>query len=827
MAIRVAPILEPLSRASLDPDGPGSGTLYAECDAHKELIREIRAYAAGQICGRSILVAGHRGSGKTTLVHKAIQDVRNESMRPEETSHATAKPGAGPRLLRPLLVPLHAPSLFGALKGDSVTQNAQKEITRALHRALSEEIARWYRDRCKPGDDQARLEMAAQLVLELDRSPDAATLRDFWDRAGFLYSGVVCPATDEPDQGLRELIALSTLIEVERAIFAKPEAERQQRTEGEKQADWISASMDALRGGVNPIAIMLGLLSAAIVMGLVLSISHNPVLATVGAGSIGVITMLMFSYFANRAHRMSLLADTSGATFDRALPLLVNRVRDIGLAPIFVLDELDKFDNLEHGIDEIFKDIRHFITEKAFFCFISDRDYYETILGKMREHAYPKEHTYFRKLLYMHHLPGHLHEYLKSLLLADPGDQARADLLSYALLQRARMHIGDLHRFLSEITLANGELLLEPDPSRSLAVKLQAIMQASVEFVLNQPDTQDWMRRNPSSRQVAYDALYYPSRQWRQPGFDPDFGKFRVYLESRTPLVTGASRLVSEADLKFLFEKLTSLVGILVDPQLLTEPFENRDEEAARERFWNGLPEPVRKAITDRTTGLLKKQFGGALNWAFDEYGRVLDTGAKPGDDALIVLRRAEALLQLDLFLRDFSGHDLTIACRLGLLDESLDWPALKSAIDRYRGSVPRLGDYADKATDERLIGDCFEMVERRSLVLRRALTLAGVRVWSGSQKDLATSLTIVSESFRGRPADEIASELDDKIARLKEEDPDQFLAALFPVEGPRPHEILQWLIPLRLFLASRRVHPEQPGTGDANPPATSAPPRS
>src|SRR5262245_54502026 len=72
-------------------------SIVIESDALQRLTREIERYGKRELAGRSILIAGHRGVGKTTLVRKAIEKVR-------ESSDIVGG--------RPLFVDLHGPDLL-------------------------------------------------------------------------------------------------------------------------------------------------------------------------------------------------------------------------------------------------------------------------------------------------------------------------------------------------------------------------------------------------------------------------------------------------------------------------------------------------------------------------------------------------------------------------------------------------------------------------------------------------------------------------------------------------------------------------------------------
>src|SRR5579872_3889021 len=79
----------------------GAPSILAHSHVGDELKRLVKRYVMEEIAGRSYLISGHRGSGKTTLVKKIVDDVSQEIARERK-----------PR--RPLLVTLEGPMLLPA-----------------------------------------------------------------------------------------------------------------------------------------------------------------------------------------------------------------------------------------------------------------------------------------------------------------------------------------------------------------------------------------------------------------------------------------------------------------------------------------------------------------------------------------------------------------------------------------------------------------------------------------------------------------------------------------------------------------------------------------
>src|ERR1051326_7867727 len=98
MPIQVRETADPLSRL-VSEAGSQSAVAVAQSEASRILRQELVRYCSGQLRGRSFLIAGHRGAGKTTMVADALGRIPRED------------PG-GRLLMRPLPVFLHGPGLF-------------------------------------------------------------------------------------------------------------------------------------------------------------------------------------------------------------------------------------------------------------------------------------------------------------------------------------------------------------------------------------------------------------------------------------------------------------------------------------------------------------------------------------------------------------------------------------------------------------------------------------------------------------------------------------------------------------------------------------------
>ena len=225
----------------------------------RRILYELTRYCRGQQDGVSLLIAGTRGIGKTTLTRLVIQDIiinaKNQKGRADGPTmiplpiylHGPTllkrwrdgedKPPAWMEELRKPLRPPYPPQVSpfeeqwrqlapsAALK-KAVLRNLITELYQHLASALVDAWGNaidrqvtglWPRQQRELG------QLRAHLDLKLDEAPDVKTLRQIWRRAGFLEDGVarhLYPGQEDAqawvvdrrprgDQGVREILALS------------------------------------------------------------------------------------------------------------------------------------------------------------------------------------------------------------------------------------------------------------------------------------------------------------------------------------------------------------------------------------------------------------------------------------------------------------------------------------------------------------------------------------------------------------------------------------------------------------------------------------------
>lgn len=735
MPIQIIESPEPLSGASYAKD-----CVLIESDASRLLAQELRRYCEQEVSGRSFLISGHRGAGKTTLVAHAFQQVWKAAMLP--TARASG-------MLRPLFVPLHGPNLLpnaadqdkgaaatpappaqpessakvvvnvspsssdgAAAAGDDATpdtemQSALKQITLGLHRALAREMSQayWQRvvatslelSRTRPNWRSAdAIELAAQFEVELYECPTPARLRQFWTRGRVLRRGVLdrdqnaWTVPSQPrastywtisSQGMRELVALSTVCEAYRRISGTFTREEQQKDAAELKTE---ATLGFEPSGKDLFGPLIALLAGGLVgVGLRQTGDVGGYAATLSglAAALGSAAVMKYSSTRSRERSVSrqytFLFDLRVATLDRVLPILIDRLRQAGLAPVFVIDELDKVEHLSERIVGMVHHLKKFVAESAFFVFITDRAYFEELRRVEAGAPYPVEHTYFGHQLFIVFRPKDLHQFVRN-VVRDPqkalpqsttGQRERsADELDYPfleliLLHRAQMHPIDLRREIARLRNADGNVGLRPGVVRTArAYRFDVRIQLVVEMVLDHDDFQAALDVDPGFRRLAHDAMYYPSRRWYDDTdaeldlADAARPTFRDYLVMRmgrdltakkaaagaprsngdAPPADGASKSddeferVGQSDCAFLLERVRDVAQLLAADNAL---FRTRVEEwnVKREES-DRIPPWVIDALDTDDMPLLQRVEGAAnrFQWSYYPSGRPCTRGVPP-----------------------------------------------------------------------------------------------------------------------------------------------------------------------------------------------------
>ena len=126
---------------------------------------------------------------------------------------------------------------------------------------------------------------------------------------------------------------------------------------------------------------LVSVLSGVAVAGGTVGQMHGPA-GVMGALAAGFATALASSMFfthsqssstrSNRQTDTTFIPDLSLKTLDRILPTLLQRLRDAGLAPVLVVDELDKVEQLSKRLVAMIHFLKKLVAENVFTCFLTD-----------------------------------------------------------------------------------------------------------------------------------------------------------------------------------------------------------------------------------------------------------------------------------------------------------------------------------------------------------------------------------------------------------------------------------------------------------------------
>jgi hypothetical protein len=802
LAIAILDHPEPVT----DADRSGRPVLI-ESDAYHQLLHELRRYCQGTINGRSFLIAGHRGAGKTTLVLSALQAIDQEYKQQIAVQTTDVRQEPFYVLpMRPLLVQLQGPSMLPKSSEKSESAAGEKEgahqfgamenvlvqITLGLHRAAARRFAQEFRvNLLRKYELQNRhsgirevhrvdLELAAQFELDLDEYPGKSRLREYWRRAGALGRGVLFGRGRYADQGLRELVALCSISEAYRRISGTLNRTQATKTDVERR-NAVELALDLK--GKDFYGPLIALLTGGSIGAGAMAVGSKPELAVLAGALTALLSAFSGKVSAGRSYHRSLsqedlfVPDLSVATLDRVLPVLIRRLREAGLAPVFVVDELDKVEDLSSRITEVVGRFKKLVTESACFCFLTDRRYFEEMRQRTASAPYSTEYTYFSNQIFVTFRHQELHNYLAKVLNkpeipssttpsdAVPGapaaymerreaNQRTAEelddfsVLPYILLHAAQMHPIDLWREIMGLRGPDGNVVLTPGAFRSgPRYNLELLIQVAVELVLEEENMQRELERQPAFRRLAHDAVYYPSRCWDRAEEELVIGEkgeqnFSNYLVQRMtgtapednevneslaiidldPMALAAKQQnnsvsINPIDRQFLWNSVLQLAELLAKPDKILK-------QAEKKRLPAIILEVLRTAIElgPFLEPVKRRNRIEAYRWRFHRSGRLLRTAAAPSP-----LRQIEMIRKFEVALTEISSGLIdpsTMSSLLGIMPRSPAWPAVKRAVERLQENVG-MTVYPQRESD-------ISTVDSYCNLIKRSIEAVGLALYNG-----------------------------------------------------------------------------------------------
>ncbi len=510
----------------------------ADSAARRMLVNLLQRYLRDELPGRSVLVGGDRGSGKTMMVHHALRSVGAETSdrrllpvtlygpsllaRAEKaavTAPTTAAPSltgtGGPGQAPPAPTPLREPA-----------DVMMEVLIKALHHAVLHEVIRAMGVEVQhlgPSEQEERAEIAEQLRVDMMRSAiHLSRLRLWWEAGGAMPHGVLFPQAGKY-RGAREVSAcwglsqgymmISGTLEQARKQTDQAEEERRQRTE------------QTMRGSdyMNP---LLGILSGGLMAVGVYQIS--PLLASVAAVSSAVGTTTVLNWTTDRVRKSSDVSSLefkedlrSSRALPRWLPHILQQLRDIGLYPMFLVDEIDKFSGEELDyFRESIRRLKGIFQDNAFFVFLTGQDSFERLSGPLSEGTHTELaqgllETLFTDRLFVCHRPSELRIFTTNLAVqaSDPAAFERWRCWAPILVFRSRSHPFHLKEVLHQYIDAASDLW-NRDQELSPAVQAEMVYQLALERVLEHDALGLAVATDPQFLQAALQTLYYPARRW-------------------------------------------------------------------------------------------------------------------------------------------------------------------------------------------------------------------------------------------------------------------------------------------------------------------------
>ena len=196
---------------------------------------------------------------------------------------------------------------------------------------------------------------------------------------------------------------------------------------------------------------------------------------------------------------MTFLPDTTVSALVHRILLLARRLRQAGMVPMFIIDELDKIANPIEPLNKLTTSLKFLFADEGFFCFLTDRTYFAEITRRNREVANTQLRTIYNTQMLVRYDTASLHDFLKKVIRpytpigveVTPDLQADAEALRYVLICRSRMLLFELSRdlrsFIPLKTQTRDEKRVNPEfnaPRDNRGHKLHAAVQLAIELIL-------------------------------------------------------------------------------------------------------------------------------------------------------------------------------------------------------------------------------------------------------------------------------------------------------------------------------------------------------
>jgi hypothetical protein len=261
-------------------------------------------------------------------------------------------------------------------------------------------------------------------------------------------------------------------------------------------------------------------------VGVLANSSLGPTAAAALGLATGIFSVLTFSWASKRSvtserkRDYTFIIEPDKQSLERDLPLVIERVRDAGLAPVFVVDELDKVDT-PVVVRDLVNRLKHLTTDYGCFCFLTDRKYYVDLIRKVEKEAFPVEHSYFSHLLFILPHPDGFLEFLRDITqwesaipVLPPEDVAARSIFGLFVLHRSKLNMVEVLREIGALCRPDGGLKLTTQDLQRGEYLFAASIQLAIGLTLRGDAMRQRVVAEPSFMQLALDALYILSRAW-------------------------------------------------------------------------------------------------------------------------------------------------------------------------------------------------------------------------------------------------------------------------------------------------------------------------
>ena len=448
------------------------------CQAVDRLANLLERFRDDGVRGRAVLLGSAHGTGKTGILELCMGELES----------------ANKRFLH---IQVHAPTLLAAGQGEERKGAILAELVKALHHAYLLELVRAVREKDAQVAEQLRMELLSCNV-NTDR------LEDRWRKLGAVPEGVLFPSGRRREERLaprstqpRAWLELSTLWQLNRAYMAisgfyqEKSANAQQAEDsrtlkiGVSAQDWLRPALSLATGGLLGQQLFAQPLPAAFLA-----------LATTFMVEAG------FSYQSGRSEKQERLVEfteqPSYHALSRWLPFLLQQLKELGLYPVFAVDELDPLQGDFGELLDWLTVLRGVVNEGAFFVFLVDRAGFVRLNQDVAPAERRRLNNLFSEQLFLSFHPADLQDFITG----GGGDQDAAALLTFRARSRP-MKLWDV----VEGALWDSDSPDEEDGRTGLEIRYQRV----VDRVLAR---YPWLRERPLELQIALELLYAPAEHW-------------------------------------------------------------------------------------------------------------------------------------------------------------------------------------------------------------------------------------------------------------------------------------------------------------------------